>query len=286
MEERMAFCKRTNNPDPLVNRFLRDYGVNLLPIPRANARPGDLYVKTGKKVKAVPGALEELVTPRVELPEPFEGEELADLSGVLSSGVDLKFGLGLLDGFLSALGLAAGIPASVSTSLERKGTHALRFEFDQVTRDSIDPFKLGTRLIGAKWNAAHPWVSEGNSYYVAGAVVRSPSLSMRADDGTGTAVDLDVEVFSAISGKAGISVQKQSSGAITYSDGKSIAIGVELYNLRYDEERGGFQMGDQQTAVDLKRGKRVQLEPEFPAEDDDALLEVEEFDEDKDEDKS
>ena len=54
-------CKRRSPTDPLVRRFLQSYGVNLLPLPRRGAEPGELYVQTGRKVKVHSKAGELLV---------------------------------------------------------------------------------------------------------------------------------------------------------------------------------------------------------------------------------
>src|SRR3954447_25077709 len=99
-------CKRSDD-DPLVRHFVDQYRLNLLSIPRADADPGDLYVRDHHGL-AAPGAPAGFVPRAPQLPEPRRGEAVTGLSGKLSRRVSTKLGLGLLEAFLTALG-AAGI---------------------------------------------------------------------------------------------------------------------------------------------------------------------------------
>src|SRR5262245_39567875 len=117
-------CKRTT-ADPLVRIFLDTYRVNLLAVPRADARVGDLYVRTGKTTSS-PGFLGHLVGKSFELPTVAEGERLPTLGGLVSDAVAADAGLGLLDGFLAALGAGdLGVKAQASYRAER--TRSVRF---------------------------------------------------------------------------------------------------------------------------------------------------------------
>jgi len=265
-------CKRSNPTDPLVRRFLQTYNLNLLPLPRPVARPGELYVKTAGKVKATPGRIDALIEPEVDLPEPYS-EQLPDLSGVVSETVEVDFGLGLLANFLAVLGIAPGIIDKVKLGYRDKRSAQLAFQFANVERDSIDPFTIGSTLIGHRFKD-HPWVRPGNEYYVAAAFVRSRSIVVHAKDSSSAAVDLGAGLLSAFDGDASVTAQRAGGGAIAYHGQRSLAIGVELYSLEYDEQAGSFLMGGQKRPVALLRGRERELTPAFPAEHDEALLEI------------
>ena len=266
-------CKRKNPTDPLVREFLQTYSINLLPLPRQHARPGELYIKTGGTVKATPGWIDEIIEPEVELPEPF-GETLPDLSGVVSEMVSAELGLKLLGNFLAALGIPPGIVHKVKVGYGATRTAQVSFQFSDVSRQSIDPFTIGTALIGHRLRE-HPWVRDGNRYYVAAAFVWAPSIVVHAQDSSRTAVDVGAGLVGTLDADAGVTAQHAGDGAMKYQGQTPLAIGVELYDLEYDGEAGSFLMGTQKKPVTLMRGRAGKVSPSFPAENDEALLEVE-----------
>jgi hypothetical protein len=268
-------CKRKNPTDPLVREFLQTYSINLLPLPRQHARPGELYIKTAGTVKATPGWINEIIEPEVELPEPF-GETLPSLSGVVSEMVDANFGLKLLENFLFALGIPPGILDNVKLGYHKTNTTQVAFQFNDVSRQSIDPFTIGGGLIGRRLRP-NPFVQEGNQYYVAAAFVWSPSIVVHARDAACTEVDLGAGLIGAVDADAGVKAERAADGAMTYKGREPVAFGVELYDLEYDSDRQSFLMGTQKQPVALMRGRRTKPTPAFPAENDEALLTVEEF---------
>jgi hypothetical protein len=275
-------CKRSRRrDDPLVDLFLSRYKLNLLPLPLKTAACGQVYVqRPHARLGAVPGSIAELVTPKVVLPAVDPDEPLPDVAGERSSEVSLKLGLKLLGNFLLALGAAPAILDDLHAGYERSRATAVRFAFREATRDSMDPFSIGTALIDHTWIEQHPWVGVGNSYFVSAGVVRSKSISIETDAGSSAALDLGLDALSVAGADAGLSCKRHESGAVTYKGREPLAIAVELYDLRYNTELGKFEMGLEDVSGALRRGAEVELEPAFPAEDDEALLEVEELLED------
>jgi hypothetical protein len=267
-------CKRKDPADPLVRRFLKTYNVNLLPLPRRRAFPGELYIQSDRKVKATSGSINEVVEPDVVLPRAFS-EPLPDLSGVASQAVEADLGLGLLANFLVAAGVPPGVVDEVRLGYRRSATARVAFEFSGVTRDSIDPFSIGTALIDHRLKR-HPWVQPDSRYYVAAGFVRAPSISIHAHDGRRHAVELGAGVLTALEGSVAVSTERAGEGVLSYRGDESLAIGVELYELRYDEQ-DGFRMGGQRQPVGLMRGRDIPPAADFPAEDDEALLVVEDL---------
>jgi hypothetical protein len=265
-------CKRKAPTDPLVRRFLKSYGVNLLPLPRRNAVPGELYIKTGPKVKATSGLMSEVIEPDVQLPAAYP-EPLPKLKGVASNAVDWEFGLGLAGNFLTTLGVPPGVIDDVKAGYKDSSTARVSFQFDDVTRESIDPFAIGTALIGHRFKQ-HPWIRDGSKYYVAAGFVLAKSMSLSAQDADTYAVDVGAGVIKLLDAKAKVSVERTGDGTLAYRGTESLAIGVELYELEYDRT-DGFRMGGQLEPVDLQRGRDNPWNPSFPADDDEALLYVE-----------
>jgi hypothetical protein len=269
-------CNRRNPTDPLVREFLQTYSINLLPLPRLRARPGELYIKTGRKVKATPGWLDEVIEPAVELPEPYD-EPLPDLSGVVSETVDLDFGLKLLGNFLAVLGIPPGIIDNVKLGYKHKQTERVAFQFSEVSRQTVDPVTIGSALIGHQFRSPHPWIRPGNQYFVAAAFVRSPSITVHATDAANGAIEVGAGVASALDADVGVTAEHAGEGKVRYRGKDRLAIGAELYELSYDADAKSFLMGAQKQPVALMRGKAVAPAPAFPGDDDEALLEVEDL---------
>jgi len=86
----------------LIRSFVDKYNLHLLSIPRANASIGDLYRYDGDTV-STPGKISYFLEPIFEISKVTAGETMGDISGIISNGIDAKFGLEFLDGFLTAV---------------------------------------------------------------------------------------------------------------------------------------------------------------------------------------
>jgi hypothetical protein len=264
-------CKRSTD-DPLVRKFLDDYGVNLLRIPRENARCGDLYVKNGRAVTAPADPRGLLIDPPAELPPVYPDEKLVDLAGAISKKVSFDVGLGLLDGFLAALG-AAGVIDTLEAQLEHAHDGGIRFRFRHATRDSVDPGALGNVFYGRRIDTGHPLITAKSEFYVVGGVVRTRSISITLQDNRSQSIGIGADVLHLLSTHADVTAERENTGEITYSGRKPLAIGVELYALRYDAANSRFEMSPAERALAL-RGRPLPPAPAFPAEDDEALLDI------------
>jgi hypothetical protein len=252
--------------------FLDRYKVNLLSVPREHAACGDIYLRRDGQVSSAINVVE-LLDPPVQLPPRSERERLADLAGSLSDGVSLSIGLGLLEAFLAAIG-AAAVVGELSLGYEQTRTARLRFRFADATRDSIEPGSLGTALEGRRFRPGHPLVQPGNEYFVTAAVIRSPSISVVAEDTSTRRVQLGAQVVATIDAHARVTAERSSEGEITYRGDIPLAIGIELYRLRYDEEQRKLSMYPQNLRDAVKAGKPTQPLPVFVGPAEDALVAV------------
>lgn len=232
-------CNRTTN-DPLLRIFLDKYGLHLLSIPREKAQVGDLYVHDGKRV-STPGQVKYFLDPPLTMPHPVTGESMADVVGQLTQGISIKVGLSLLEGFLTALG-AGGALTKLRTGFETKGTKIIKFCFEHATRDHVDVMQLGSKLARHKIKQGNAIYGEGNHYYMVTAVARSSSISINAENENNQSVDLDAELLKVGEGDMGVSVSSSGTGKLTFKGKKSLAFGVELYELMYDVKRSALRL--------------------------------------------
>ena len=226
-------CRRDTD-DPLVRTFLDRYRVNLLALPGTRVQCGSVYVQEGDNLTA-PGALADLVEPAITLPDPYVEDRLPDLSGKWSARVEVGAGIGLLENFLTALGAAAAVD-ELKASVNRTRTREVAFRFREAGRESLSPTGLGQALVGRRFTESNPWVREGNRYFVVAAVIRSPSISVQGLDERSSAVDLGAGIATIADVDATVEVERASSSELVYRDrgGRALAIGVELYELRWD----------------------------------------------------
>jgi len=223
-------CKRSAaSRDPLLSVFLEKYHLNLLALPRENADVGDLYIHDGKRTGS-PGQLAPFLARPFQMPPVTRGEALASVAGTMSSGVKAEVGLGLVEGFLAALGATFPI-SKAKAHWESKGARNLRFKLDDANRDSVDAGQLGLALIDNTLSQAHPLYAEGNHYYLVTGVARSKSLTVAFEDEQGRSLDLGAGVLGIGNAEAGVSITRGGTGEITFAGAKPLAFGVELYEL-------------------------------------------------------
>ncbi|MGD0063176.1 MAG: hypothetical protein ABSB76_07035 [Streptosporangiaceae bacterium] len=227
-------CRRDAN-DVLVRNFLDHYQVNLLSMPGRRVRCGSVYIGESGRYTA-PGLLSDIVEPPITLPEPYREERLADLSGTWSGSISVDVGIGLLENFLIALG-AAGLIHELKASAQRTNARAIAFRFAQVSRESLTPTTLGNALTGHRLVRSNPWVRAGNRYYAVAAVLSSRSISVQGSDQRGTGIDLGAGIATMADVHAGVEVKRASENELVYSGRDPLAIGVELYELRWDDQR-------------------------------------------------
>lgn len=263
-------CKR-NSDDPLVRMFLDRYKLNLLALPRERAFCGEIYVRQRRRVSSG-AALDGLVEPNVTLPPTFEGEQLSALEGELSNSVQFSAGISLLRGFLTAIG-AGAILSKLSAHFERGRTAHLRFSFGEVTRDSMNPTGLATALQGRRLVAKNPLVQPNADYFVTAAVVRSPAIGVVAEDERKRRVELGAEALQVAGADTDVALESGANGELTFRGTTPLAIGLELYELRFDEA-GKLSMLAQDPRDPVHAGKEAVPDPAFLDPDGNVLLEL------------
>ena len=261
-------CKR-NTDDPLVRMFLDRYRINLLAVPREGPPCGEIYVRQGRSVSDGAG-LAGLLTPAVTLPAVVEGQELTKLDGKLSNGVKVGAGLGLLQGFLTAIG-AAAVLSKLSTRFESSKTAELSFSFGGVTRDSMNVNSLAGALAGRRLVESNPLVQPGNEYYVAAGVVRSTAISVVAQDAAKRHVELGAEAAQVLNADVGVTLEEGGNGELTFRGSTPLAIGLQLYKLHFDES-GALRMTAQDPRDPVHAGREPRPEPVLVAPDEETLL--------------
>ncbi len=245
-------CRRTSK-DPLLRLFLTTYGLNLLQVPREHASIGDLYAVRRDRVLP-PGGVEDFLEPAPTLPR-IRHEPMADVVGVVSDAVSLDAGLGLLEGFLAALG-GGGLIGHLEARYRQSKAQRLRFRLEDARREAVGTTALGLALIGSRPKAGHPMGGTEFRHYLTVGVVRCSSITVRAEGTDGHAVHLELGVPLAARGSAAIDLRHAGEGEVRYRGSVRLAIGVELVELAFDRDGGSVRFKPQAGPI------RIRGEPE------------------------
>ena len=266
-------CKRSTG-DPLVRKFLDQYGLNLLPQPRERIACGDVFRRDANGNVSSAFALERVVEPAITDDVEVElGEPLGSLEGTLSQARELTVGLGLLQNFLTALG-AAGLVDSLGAEYTRNSTGQLRFEFREAEFDSVDAGELGTALIDRRLDNQHPMVLDGSRYFVVTGVARTASLTVHEERSAGGGAGVDVEALQALSANTQVSVRRDGDTTLTYAGDRRLGFGVQLYELAYDKVDGAevLRLKTPTGPLHVRGALPQEVEPALLGLDDDAFL--------------
>jgi hypothetical protein len=224
-----------------------------LSIPREYASIGDVYSYNGKEA-SVFGNLTDLLEPQFEIPQIRPGEVMADIYGKISRGVSLSFGMKFLGGFLKVFG-ASSIINTIQAGYESKATRFVKFSFSNVTRDSVNVNLVRRKMSGHKVVDGEGVDDDNNKngqYYVVTAVIKSPSINISAEDANNRSLAVNIEAAGIADASAKVSVEKAREGEITYKGDKSIAFGVELYQLDYDNVNRSFKFHEVTSTVFIR----------------------------------
>jgi len=251
-------CRR-NTDDPLVRMFLDRYHLHLLAIPRHGVAVGDLYVHDGKRVSP-PGNVQNILDAPMEMPPLKIGELMGEVSGLTSKAVAVNVGLGLLAGFLTALG-AASVVDKVKAAYAHNNAGTLRFRFAGATRDSVDVLALASRIARRRLAADQPFVTNGNRYYLVTGVARASSLSVVAESGGGAGATLGLDVKQIVGVATSIKIDANQNGEVIFTGPEALAFGVELHELVYDEDEQRLEFKMPENAIRVRNAADTPATP-------------------------
>jgi hypothetical protein len=272
-------CRRNTN-DKLVSRFLNDYQLNLLTLPGNRVRCGSIYIQEGRKLTA-PGSLGDVVEPELSFPAPYREPRIADLCDEWSAAYSADVGIGLLSGFLAALGVAP-LLNELKASVKASSARTMGFAFRDVSRESLTPTQLAVGLENHRLRQSSGWVQDGNRYFAVAAVVRSRSLSIRGHDEHQQSVDLGAGLTTFADADAKVTVERGHDHELMYQGEKGLAVAVELYEVLWDENGENPAFHTQSGPLKIQ-GLTADKQPDHAVVDEDsALISPVEVDSDRD----
>jgi hypothetical protein len=219
------------SPDPVLT-VLKDFGLNVVRLPRENLGPFTVLVRDGSRM-SITGSLEELMKSSIPLPVINADQTAAEISGTSTRELNVKVGVSLLGGWLQALG-----GGKIGLEAQFKNAATVKFTFEQVLLDTTSAIGIDKFLAKSTLDPdarQHMKLLESDRIYVIVRAAKSKKFSVEATRSDGQSVALDVPVLKQIAGgSVSVAASHSSSTAVTYEGQKSLYFGFEAIQLFYD----------------------------------------------------
>jgi hypothetical protein len=234
--------------DPLGKLLFEKYGMHVLSRPRENVSVFQVFgLRDNEAFQS--GSIESFLRSKFDKPVIEKGEALLDVDATISDAITGNLAVGFLQGFLTLLG--AGVVKTISVAMEKSQSQALRFRFGGCTREYVkDGFELDWKLSEVSFDRDNSAMKEGCRYYIATGVHYCNKLTFEVLDKNLAKVDLSADVAMLASAKTGLSVEEDRQ--ITATSDKTLAYGVELNEIVYDQKRKRLRLQESGDYVHVK----------------------------------
>ncbi|MDX2304573.1 MAG: hypothetical protein NW226_17325 [Microscillaceae bacterium] len=261
----MAFFRLCKGEDIL--EVLREvFRANIVRIPQAGIRPLGLIIQKDQKTRIwgdlrdilVGNAAENLSEYRL-----FQMEQIPDLSGRKSRGVDFELGSEILAGFLKGFSLPA---AEINTHL--KGSYKYQFSFKGVDRLYVSPSALGKALLGVQIDKYNPaakifFGDHPARLFVIDSVIRSTNFAVHLEASQETKIKLEADKIQAVLDalKSEIKIKSESEQSIAFEGKEAMAFAFTCLQIVTDAS-GRIELLPVQSRLDEKDLEARGVEPD------------------------
>lgn len=242
---------KRNTDDPLRKTFLETYRLNLLPVPLEDTLVGDICIYDGNDIVARSSITDFLEKP-YQIPS-ITISKIPDISGIMSRAVSVDIGINVLESFITAFGIGS-IIQKIHASFQSNGVSSLKFRFTNAVRNSINVVRVANDLIKNSFSISesHPLYSKGNQYYLVSAAARTRSLSIITQGNDQKTVNIDANILQIGEASSGAKIENSTDGELTFNGKDSLAFGVELHLLDYDQAKKTFKINALRKYVGLR----------------------------------
>lgn len=241
--------------DPLGKLLFEKYGMHVFRRPCEDMSVFQVFAVHNRDAFQS-GTIDSFLRSSFEKPEVKKGEIQLDIDTTSSDAISANIGLTFLEGFLSLI--SSNILKSVSLLVEKSRIQALRFRFVGCTRDYVmDDFDLDWKLSETDFDKANSAIKEGYRYYIATSVHYCKNLSFEILDKNMKKIDFSGAIKALGGAQTGLTVDKKHQAAAA-SD-RTLAYGVELNEIVYDEKRGRLELKEAKNYVHTKASTDIAL---------------------------
>ena len=216
----------------MADNWLKDYGFNVLALPRRDLRPGDVLFRSNGDFGEKVGNLGMVFDAAQPQPDATTGEPVADIGRSIEKKVEASLGVKILGALFGG-----GASSKLGADLGAKHARNLVVSYENVEEDSIPVLELQSWVSAAKpklTGEGAGWLNDDKLATVT-AVLRTKTLSVVAERENGAAIDLSVpEIKGLIGGDAKVDVDSKTASKVTFTGEDAIAFGFQAYVLVFE----------------------------------------------------
>lgn len=231
-----------NCKDPLAD-LLKEYGYNLVALPKPDIEPLQILTKEGKRLEKI-GHLKDLFKRGEEVPMPSKGKDIPAAKEIQSSkscGVKADMGVKLLGNFLEGFGVKGADIGAALGNVDK-----IIFSFKDVLTSEISLINLDAFIHDAEMNEkAKSYINKlkNSEIFIITAVMKSRAFvtEMVSDNNVGVSVALP-NVKGIVAGKIGVNFQNNQSNKLVYEGEDHRVFGFKAVRLIYDKKKEEFKI--------------------------------------------
>ena len=222
--------------DPYV-KTLRDFGYNVIRLPRADVRPLQLLARQGDSLERI-GELTTVLRAgeNIPLPRISENTRVASVSGGRTGDLSLGIGLTILGSVIGAMG-----GSKLGLDLKYQQAKSVAFEFADVFEDRVEIALLDQYLADADVSpfAAHVGkLLDADQLFVTTAALKSTRITVEARRSKDTGLDVSVpEIQGVVGGNVKVGGKAEVTSKVTYEGSVPLVFGFQAARLFYENGR-------------------------------------------------
>jgi hypothetical protein len=219
--------------DPYI-KALKDAGYNVVRLPKADIRPGQLLSRNGKDLSRL-GELGDLLrSTAVAAPAVRADQKVANLSGKRTGEMTIGVGLSLLGTIIGAIG-----GSKLGLDLKYQKSRSAVFEFQDVLEDRIEILKLDAFLAQADVNPTSAHVRDllfDDELFVVTSTVKTTKLAIETKDESKKGVEVSVpEIQQVVGANVKVSGAGEKTSQVTYEGPIPLVFGFQAIQLDYED---------------------------------------------------
>jgi hypothetical protein len=135
---------------------------------------------------------------------------------------------------------------------EAKEVKSIKFGLSSIIRDYVEVYSLAERMIQHRMVTNHPLLAKYDHYYLIVGIARCSKLRILAKDNKSNPVSIDIVDTLTSNLQFVLSIEKSGSDENVFKGNKSLAFGVEIYEMTADFKSGKlrFQTTDNHLVID------------------------------------
>ncbi len=239
--------------DPLAD-LLKEYGFNLILLPKSDIEPLQLLVKDGNRLEKI-GHLRDLFKRGENIPMPRKSKDIPlakELQSRKSSGIKAEFGVSILSNFLNSMTSKKPKPAEKKAEPKTdmggvfETVDTFVFAYKNVLTSEISHIKLDQYIHDAELSeTAKNFVDKlkKNQVYVITAILKSNAFETEFTDKNNFGVKVSLpQIRKIVDPEISIGIDRELSNKMIYESEEHLVFGFKAVKIIYDKKTESFKL--------------------------------------------